>query len=55
MVFDGGIFQFWENNNEPTSEEIENRKATTYILKDLYYIRNKITYYLDREFIIIAK
>jgi hypothetical protein len=58
MALDGRLLNIWDNWQpwEPINlKEIENIKATTYILEDLFYIKNKATYYLDRQFIIIAK
>jgi hypothetical protein len=50
----GYILNYYDSP-ETNPEEIEARKSTTYILTDLYYVKGQTTYYLDRQYVIIAK
>lgn len=42
-------------NSSIYTSEIEVRKKTTYIIKDLYYRRGNATYYLNRQFVVLVK
>ncbi|MES2591219.1 MAG: hypothetical protein V4608_04990 [Bacteroidota bacterium] len=51
---EGYVFNYFDFP-ELDSIEIDRRKSTTYILTDLYYIRGKETYFLDRQYVILIK
>ena len=54
-VKDGEIFAYWIPYSKLPDIEVNRIRQTTFILQDLYYLKNNATYYLDRQFIIILK
>jgi hypothetical protein len=51
----GEIFGYWNEYGELSSDEIASRKATTFILQDLYYRKGQTTFFLDIDIVVITK
>jgi hypothetical protein len=49
---EGNIFAYWTSYSSLSDIEIKKRKASIYILRDIYYKKGDAIYYLDRKFVI---